>query len=1297
MARMIETEAQGPVWALTSVTVDGSQLLARGGADGMVHLIDARTGQTVRSLGSHTGPVRSLAAVSTETGELLASGGVDGTVRIWDLAGGGLRHEVRFLDGEVWALVPVELGGRTCLAGTGSGSMIQLWDPVSGERLQTLNESGGRIWALAQVMAGDRQLLASGAADGTIRLWDPVNGQVVQTIRGHESTVWALAAVPTETGQLLASGGADGMIRLWNPGSDRAVRSCAGHASTVRALAVVRTEQGTLLASGSADSTVRLWNLTGPAGEPDHTFTEHTGEVWALAALEVDGRALLASGGVDGTVRLVDPATYRTESLLLASSSTVWALATLRTGDRTLLASGGVDGTVRLTELQTHTVERALTGHSSTVRALATVPARASTEETLLASGGADGTVRLWSALNGEPRQVLTGHSGEVWALAAVVVGGQRQVASGGADGTVRLWPADALAGTAGHPRVLGRHVGEVGAVTVLSTADGGQLLASGGADGRVLLWDLAGTGPRAQLDHPGLGSVSALAAVENPAGPRLACALASGGITVWDALAGRQLGELAGSRQQVVRALAALEVSGRILLAAGCQDGTVRLWDPTTLASVGELLGHQGTVRALAGSVQDGRPLLASASDDGEVRLWDLSTRRFISTIWRGARTSTHIVSDRPSAADTLGRQVVVDALHEFLTDPGTSPPIVVGIHGPWGQGKTSVLTQLRARLDPDQPDVGWSELAHPTHRLVWNDGRRPGRLTAWRAWRRFQAYLRGPNDQLDCRLQPLRPRRDQGVADRDRISVWFSPWMYPTREELWAGLARELLTAVTHRVSREQREELWFDLNLRRSDPEVMRRKILRAFVPRSPLEIATAGLAVAVGATALLAEAYLLWTKSLQPVLATFLVGFPVVGLLARLAWSVLRGTVAHVMPPTMLSGPSVRGVETSRAKVRSEALSRDPLFDSDSGYLYLLQHDVRQVVGLATEVEPVVVFIDDLDRCSSEIVSSTIEAINLFMNNAFGECVFVVALDAATIAAHLEVTHEPLRRRIEEGTVAYANLGDVGWRFMEKIVDLPIRLPRVADEAVAEFAAALLTPVEPRPRPVLANGAGGPQLPGPRVEALLDSVTALAGPPDAAGAVTGRRPGSGTLAGTPAQVMARAAGQLHGSALESAVPRSEAQIEVEASAVAEAVELVESIPEVSEALRLAMLGLPRRNPREMKRFLNLWRFYLGLESRCGYLSTHVDQLVDHGRSVAVLVEVMLRWPKYLDRLGERRADRTVLADLLAAATDQDRWLAALERTGLAGLEGELETLRALLASADEEVAELSRRYL
>jgi WD40 repeat protein len=1285
MPRKFETAGQGSVWSLASVRLRGQALIARGGADGVVRFIDVTDGTEVMQIDAHQGPVRALLAVPDPTPvaggdgpSRITSGGLDGYVRLWDLRDPQGHRQARFHD-EVWSLACLDIEGRTLFAGTGAGGVVEVWEPYGAGATRTLAGAAGRVWALAPIEVDGRPLLAVGGADGSVRLLDPITGQAIRAIRAHRSTVWTLTTVQVDGRELLASGGADALICLWDPTTGEQVRQFSGHLSTIRAMTVVDTAAGYRLASGSADSTIRVWNPQSTMDTPEHVFSDNSGEIWALAPV-IDGQGLLAGGGAEGTVFLYNPMTRQTSSLLAGSSNTVWALTAVDPGGQPMLASGGVEGPISLIDMETRTVERVLRGHRSTVRTLATVDGPG---PEMVASAGADAWVRLWDVRSGaETKKLHRSHIGEVWSLVSFHHDDGRYVASGGADGKVRVWPAH---GDGLDPVIIGDHGGEIFAMTSVPLPDG-PVVASGGAGG-VHLWDGLRGGHRV---HFGSDSGTAWALTTYPFGTgwRVACALANGTVATFDPVTGAHTGDLASAAVQV-RALVTATVDNRVLVIGGCQDGAIQIWDAASGSLLARLTAHTGTVRALAVAHLDKRPQLASASDDGDVRQHDLSDLSDEGKIRVSARPTTQIASDRPSLVDTVGRGAVVDALHDFLTDPGTTPPVVIGVHGPWGHGKSSVLAQLRGRLDPpsQQPESG------PTHALEWRrrsaDGgehwtRAHQRLSLRWAQRRLAAHAEEITRKLPARLVPLHPTSGR------QITVWFSPWMYHSRDELWAGLSQEIIKAVTGRLPEDDQRRLWFELNLRRSDPVAIRRRLLLSFLPRTPLGLLTALIALAVIALGLLTEGTLIVGDRR---LAALFVGLPAVGLLIKLFWSMLRGSVAGVLPPSVLTGPSTGGLNGAGTGSPGTDLT-DPLHESRAGYLYLVQHDIGQIVGLATADTPVVVFIDDLDRCSSDMIADTIEAINLFVNNAFGQCNFVIALDPATIAAHVEASHDGLMRRIAAAPLAYAGLGDVGWRFMEKIIDLPIRLPRLSAEAVAAYTHTLLAP--PRQPAGSADLVGSPVVPDP---------------PDgsAGGRVrpAGRRrteprtianPSAPANPATPANPSAPANPLAVAVAAPARIPAPRPPEEAGAAEAARAVAAVESIPEVSELVRLAALALPRRSPRETKRFLNLWRFYLSIEYRQGRLVGDRAELAVTARTIAQFVEVLLRWPKYLDRLGEQSGGRPLLASLTGLAADQDQWPDELRRAGLDPDDANLEALRKLLVLTDEaHFPAIAERYL
>jgi hypothetical protein len=60
-------------------------------------------------------------------------------------------------------------------------------------------------------------------------------------------------------------------------------------------------------------------------------------------------------------------------------------------------------------------------------------------------------------------------------------------------------------------------------------------------------------------------------------------------------------------------------------------------------------------------------------------------------------------LYSDRPLediAQDRLGFAPLVGALHRFLDNPDTKPPVVLAVNGPWGSGKSSLMKMLASEL---------------------------------------------------------------------------------------------------------------------------------------------------------------------------------------------------------------------------------------------------------------------------------------------------------------------------------------------------------------------------------------------------------------------------------------------------------------------------------------------------------------------------------------------------------------------------------------------------------------------
>jgi predicted KAP-like P-loop ATPase len=96
---------------------------------------------------------------------------------------------------------------------------------------------------------------------------------------------------------------------------------------------------------------------------------------------------------------------------------------------------------------------------------------------------------------------------------------------------------------------------------------------------------------------------------------------------------------------------------------------------------------------------------------------------------------------------------------------------------------------------------------------------------------------------------------------------------------------------------------------------------------------------------------------------------------------------------------------------------------------------------------TNIERLVVFIDELDRCSPETILDTLEAIRLFLY--VGNTVFIIGADERHISYAVKTKFKEI-----EGIGI-----DIGKEYLEKIVQYPVRIPRLSASEVELYIALL----------------------------------------------------------------------------------------------------------------------------------------------------------------------------------------------------------------------------------------------
>jgi hypothetical protein len=683
------------------------------------------------------------------------------------------------------------------------------------------------------------------------------------------------------------------------------------------------------------------------------------------------------------------------------------------------------------------------------------------------------------------------------------------------------------------------------------------------------------------------------------------------------------------------------------------------------------------------------------------------------------GWQPKPRIARDYWTVADQLGYGPYAAAIASFIRHDETEPPLTIGIKAQWGAGKSSLMRMVQKRLDAPEDEDTWKarrirfEEASRAQ-LGVTTGRQPPKaprkeqastVTMLKVFRR--ANVRSPSEIPD--LDRLKLQSPEGVPAEDwRPTVWFNPWMYQSSEQIWAGLGHEIIAQVTGRMETIDRERFWLELNMRRVDKLAVRRKIYKMLVERLlPLGLVF-GVAILIALLLLLlASTMPVVGHALKVVSVTLFAG----GGTAFLIGAAYRATrffgegasgpfAALVRQPDPVQG--VRSVLADEAKGAFQELVTDPRYEDRLGFLYLVHTDMKRVLDIiATPDRPLVVFVDDLDRCSPAVVAQVIEAINLFLAGEFQNCIFVLAVEPAVVAANVEVAYKDLVDNLKVDRLQ-GDWSSLGWRFLEKIVQLPLSLPRPdsKDALVATYVDSLLTAGDTRTMSGTAAGAGAAasqvdgKLPDPRAVAGAYKTTPTPAASAAGDDAEARRAVTQEAAARRDAMFAEQVAELE-TAIERRAPSiqtlpqmaHEAQREVFGTDEYEPLraETLEASDRVFARLysdtdaRDAIVAevqtrLTSGNPREIKRFINLFRFYTFIlqRKRISQGSSSEDQVTPTSQEVAKLAALAIRWPYLLNALGASRDDgSSALSYLEEAARDQtqpDNWRRVLEQASL-----------------------------
>jgi hypothetical protein len=352
--------------------------------------------------------------------------------------------------------------------------------------------------------------------------------------------------------------------------------------------------------------------------------------------------------------------------------------------------------------------------------------------------------------------------------------------------------------------------------------------------------------------------------------------------------------------------------------------------------------------------------------------------------------------VRDNAADTDLLGFAIHADSLASIILRDETKPPLVVGVYGPWGSGKSTFMQLVKQSLTRRATLVGTADRLTRRQHIAQFFKDIPGRFK---------------------KRPPVTPRPELIILEYDA-------WAYADAPKLWAGLVAQIAKELDAQLG--FRGRLTYIVNFRMKQ---LRNALLWGLVP----------VAVYIGGQ--------LWNEFARTVLQSTFIADGLT-LISSAFWGI-KLFQAQKQPVSA-------SIETLTAKFDTEPMSgvvhsiQDEVKNAlntkfpqpkpeDSARRDTTQSDIAQRVR--ENKLKIVVLIDELDRCPLERVVDILEAIKLFLS----EEIFIVlmAIDTRVAAEAIRLHYKDVKNP------------DLPHEYLEKIVQLPLQVPRAGDAALKVY--------------------------------------------------------------------------------------------------------------------------------------------------------------------------------------------------------------------------------------------------
>ncbi len=269
----------------------------------------------------------------------------------------------------------------------------------------------------------------------------------------------------------------------------------------------------------------------------------------------------------------------------------------------------------------------------------------------------------------------------------------------------------------------------------------------------------------------------------------------------------------------------------------------------------------------------------------------------------------------------------------------------------------------------------------------------------------------------------------------DQSFITIWFNAWKYEKEESLWAALVMNVLKKIRSKYGFFRKIGLWFKLNWKRFDKQQFFNDFL----------------------------------YSLLSLLILFIIGFLFIWVYCLIFNNnfisdyLKYGGYTGLIALFFKIGNELYKKLTGPFNLKVSDYIRKPNYEERIGFIAQFEEDFRMVIETVTKKGkwPLIIFIDDLDRCAAPKPVEIIEAINLLLDSE--HCVFIIGMDSKSVAASIETKYKDMKENLEKQKISNEDIR-LGQRFLEKIIQVHFHIPKIKEGLLEDYIDKLMTTKE-----------------------------------------------------------------------------------------------------------------------------------------------------------------------------------------------------------------------------------------